>query len=198
MCTLFLYSIVLCILPPVQHNTASTEQDIWTHCCRIFQAFLETIFLLQLEVLYHMWNELLWDVFWALQAMRSQTMPNLGCREGMEQVQCSLLPLKWGPVSTCWISTGFSPPMNVICSFILFRVFTFSLRGDFHQFSWISLLTFWSIWIVSCCDMLSKLWEVVLVQMSATISWFSHLTIHSTYAHSVFIIQSQLITSEFS
>lgn len=62
---------------------------------------------------------------------------------------------------------------------------------DFCQFSWISLLTFWFDQIVSCCDMPSRLWEVVQVHMSATITWFPHLTFHNTYVHSVFIIQSQ-------
>lgn len=33
----------------VQYNTASIEQAIWTHWCRILQAVLETIFLLQLK-----------------------------------------------------------------------------------------------------------------------------------------------------
>lgn len=45
--------------------------------------------------------------------------------------------------------------------------------------------------IMSCSVRPSREQLVIQVQISATISWFSHPTTHSTYVHSIFTIKSQ-------
>jgi len=63
-------------------------------------------------LLHYRWNELLKDVSWEQQIPRSQMVPNLGCRDGVEQlqIQCSFSLLKWGLVLWCWRNISFFPP----------------------------------------------------------------------------------------
>jgi len=78
----------------VSHSFDATPPvlNIQTHCCRTLQVVLRTIFPYQLELPYHVWNELLWDISWELQITRSQVVPIVGCREGVEQLEIWFSP----------------------------------------------------------------------------------------------------------
>jgi hypothetical protein len=57
--------------------------------------------------------------------------------------------------------------------------------------------TFLPVHIVICSDRPSTLWLVVHVHISTTIPRFSHPTMHSTDAHSIFTIESQQLPVNF-
>jgi hypothetical protein len=124
MCTLFYTSFFThCLRSSIQHR------QCWTF---FFEPVGVEVFRLCFKLfLRHMWNEILWDVFWELQITRNQTVPNPGCREDVEQFQvwCSLSPLKWQHqygVRNCRVeeSSVFSRRTRFISFFSLFAFFT--------------------------------------------------------------------------
>ena len=82
---------ILCFCTSLFHVVAHSFDmppvlNIQTHCCRNVHVVLRTIFPYQLELPYHTENER-WDISWELQITRSQAVPIVGCREGVEQLE---------------------------------------------------------------------------------------------------------------